>query len=58
MLFGAAKRLATVPRSLEIKYRDKIINATTYYKCLSVKLDSTVIIMQEYSDSTFKQASS
>ena len=57
MLFGTAKRLATAPKSLELKYKVKIINATTSYKYLGVKLESTMT-MQEHFNSTYKKASS
>ena len=57
MLFGTAKRLATAPKSLDVKYQDNIINATTSYKCLGVKLNSTVA-MQEHFNSTCNKAPS
>ena len=37
MLFGTAKRMATSPKSLEVKYQDNILYATTSYKYLGVK---------------------
>ena len=55
MLFGTAKRLATAPKSWEVKYKEKIINATTSYKYLGVKLDSTMTML-EYFISAYKKA--
>ena len=55
VLFGTAQRLATALKSLEVKYQDNIINATTSYKYLSLKLDSTMT-MQENFNSTYKKA--
>ena len=57
MLFGTAKRMAASPKSLEVKYQDNIINATTSYKYLGVKLDSTMT-MQEHFNSRCEKASS
>ena len=42
MLFGTAKRLATIAESFEVKYKEKSINVTTSYKYLGVKLDPTM----------------
>ena len=57
MLFGTAKRLATIAKSLEVKYKEKSINVVTFYKYLGVKLDPTMT-MQEHFNSTYKRASS
>ena len=57
MLFGTEKRLATAPKSLEVEYKDNVINATTSYKYLGIKLVTT-ITMQEHFNATYKKASS
>ena len=56
MLFGTAKRLATAPKSLKVKLQNNILNATTSYKYLGVKLNSRMT-MQDHFNSTYKKAS-
>ena len=57
MPFGTAKRLVTIAKSLEVKYKEKSINVATSYKYLGVKLDPTMT-MQEHFNFTYKRASS
>ena len=42
MIFGTAKRLATINRNMIVKYQNTIINVATYYKYLGVEMDPTL----------------
>ena len=57
MVFGTGKKLSTTPTVLEVKYKDNIINVTTSYKYLGVKLDQT-LSLNEHFESSYKKASS
>ena len=57
MLFGTAKRLSSVPRSLEVKYQQTSINVTTSYKYLGVVIDPTLTLNENF-NRTYKKATS
>lgn len=56
MMFGTAQRLSKLPRIIELKYRYGIINVTTSYKYLGIKIDSTLNLNSQF-DTSYKKAS-
>ena len=57
MVFGTGKKLSMIADTLEIKYNEHIINVTTSYKYLGVKLDRT-LTLNDHFDSTYKKSAS
>ena len=43
MLFNTAKKLAKIPKNLEVEYREKLISVTTSYKYLGIQIGPTMI---------------
>ena len=56
MLFGTAKRLCSLPRTLEIRYNVQLINVTISYKYLGVSLDPSLNLCDHFTKS-YKKAS-
>ena len=59
MLFGTAKRIATLPkvRELKIYYNGTLINSTTSYKYLGTLLDQNMSLNADF-DQKYKNSSS
>ena len=57
MLFGTAKRLSKVDRSLNITYNQQILNQTTTYKYLGTTVDPVLNLNDNFNKS-YKKASS
>ena len=56
MLFGTAKRLSSLSRSLEIKYNEQMLDVTTSYKYLGVSLDPSLNLTDHF-NKTYKKSS-
>ena len=57
MIFGTAKRLALNPRSLQLRYKDTIINNIDSYVYLGISLD-TCLTLNTNVEQSYKRASS
>ena len=55
MLFGTAKNIAKQPKTLNVIYRNKSINATISYKYLGVDIDRSLNLNSNF-DRTYKKA--